>query len=935
MRPINLKISAFGPYAGEVEIEFNKFLDKGIYLISGNTGSGKSTIFEAIKFVLYGEENGEVRSKYASDDAPTFVMMTFLLHGKEYKVTRNPKYLRPKSRGEGSTVAKAEAELVYPDGKVVSGYANVTKEINAITGLNGEQFSKIVMIAQGKFRELLVADTASRSKIFRDIFKTEPYDKLQRKMKMKYLEAYKENAKTNDSIKQFVQGIRTAEEYENKTRLDNIVNQEIITDIDEVLELAKEIIEIDEKAYETNLNLLQEENKQIQEMSNKLLEDEKLIESIKSLQKEIVKLNEYEEQFVSVKEAYDRETNLKDDRDKLLVQLENEKKIVEKYKQYEEFIDKLSKENAKGIVLNEELCKAMEDKKLLSEKIVGVEARQQEKLENEKQLMLLDVTIKENEELQKKLKKVVEGHLRLIEIEKKYKIKLQEFKEKEERCNAIKAEYNSAFKTFIDAQAGIMAKELEGNPNMPCPVCGSVTHPMLAKYIETAPSEEEVNKLKEKLDCVTNEVMEASNEAGQTNIAKNNEKNNLMEIIGEIDSGINIENYYDKVNQMMPKVQDECSNLKIEKTRIQKVLEMLEKELAEVPNIKIKMENLETVIKSKENDINNSKLEVKQLETNIDNIKRELKSDSEEQALASLTKKETLYKEMVASYERSVEAYNRNVTERAQSKTIVEQLVKQLEVLDIEKITKESLEQTMTEVLAGLEESRHQLELLNNKRSNIIDDNNNIYSRIQGNKQIVESVQMQKNNLSKIAMRLSSLKTLSDTLNGEMEGKDKIKLETFVQISYFEQVIQKANTKLFEMTEGQYEFVRDVSSEDKRTKSGLELSVYDHYNGTVRSVKTLSGGEGFMAALSLALGMADIIEESASGIAIDTMFIDEGFGSLDEVALEQAMKVLSKLSDGNKLVGIISHVSSLKDRIDKQINVEKHISGGSSVKVVV
>ena len=194
---------------------------------------------------------------------------------------------------------------------------------------------------------------------------------------------------------------------------------------------------------------------------------------------------------------------------------------------------------------------------------------------------------------------------------------------------------------------------------------------------------------------------------------------------------------------------------------------------------------------------------------------------------------------------------------------------------------------------------------------------------------------MQKHNLSKIATRLSGLKTLSDTLNGEMEGKDKIKLETFVQISYFEQVIQKANTKLFEMTEGQYEFVRDVSSEDKRTKSGLELSVYDHYNGTIRSVKTLSGGEGFMAALSLALGMADIIEESASGISIDTMFIDEGFGSLDEVALEQAMKVLSKLSEGNKLVGIISHVASLKDRIDKQINVEKHISGGSNVKIVV
>ena len=156
------------------------------------------------------------------------------------------------------------------------------------------------------------------------------------------------------------------------------------------------------------------------------------------------------------------------------------------------------------------------------------------------------------------------------------------------------------------------------------------------------------------------------------------------------------------------------------------------------------------------------------------------------------------------------------------------------------------------------------LEELSNARQEVMAINNEVYSRIQSNKDVVVKLGEQKNNLGQISKRLSGLKALSDTLNGEMEGKDKIKLETFVQISYFEQVIMKANTKLFEMTEGQYEFIRDVSSEDKRSKSGLELSVYDHYNGTIRSVKTLSGGEGFKAALSLSLGMADIIEESAS-----------------------------------------------------------------------
>ena len=198
MRPINLVISAFGPYADKVDIDFNSFLDKGIYLISGNTGAGKSTIFEAIKFVLYGEDNGEIRSKYAMAETPTFVDMTFMLRGKEYRVTRNPKYSRPKSRGEGFTTAKAEAELVYHNGKIITGYSNVTKEIVNLTGLNSDQFSKIVMIAQGKFRELLETDTANRSKIFRDIFKTESYDKLQKKVKAKYIETYKENSKTID-----------------------------------------------------------------------------------------------------------------------------------------------------------------------------------------------------------------------------------------------------------------------------------------------------------------------------------------------------------------------------------------------------------------------------------------------------------------------------------------------------------------------------------------------------------------------------------------------------------------------------------------------------------------------------------------------------------------------------------------------------------------
>ena len=935
MRPINLKISAFGPYAGEVQIEFDKFCDKGIYLISGSTGAGKSTIFEAIKFALYGEDNGEARSKYADEDVPTYVEMKFLLRGNEYKVIRNPKYERPRKSGTGTTTAKAEAELIYPDGKVVSGYSNVTKAINILTGLNSEQFSKIVMIAQGKFRELLVADTASRSKIFRDIFKTEPYDKIQRKVKNMYLEVYKENAKTNDSIKQYVQGIKVSERFDKKVRLENIINQDIITDLDEVLGLLDELIALDEKNYEDNNCILIKKNEEIEKITGDVSEWQKVIENIETLRAELGKLLQYENESEAITKEYEAENNLKPVREQLLVELEQEKIVVEKYKQYEGFIASLDKAVRKDEELQKEINKLSEDKTDIQNRKVEAEKKTQIKLEKEKQFISLEASIKEKEEYRRKLGKIEQHHNRLASGEGVYKQKLDVFKRKEAICEELKNEYNEAFKLFIEAQAGLMAKQLEENPNSPCPVCGSTSHVKLAKIISGAPTEIVVNKLRAKYDEATTEVMEASNEAGKANNANNIERANLLEAIKEVDDSWNIDNYYENMSKTIADIVSELYEMQKQRDMLEDEIKAIQKELDGVNNSKELFDELELKLKAKEGELNSNKLEIKTIETNLENIKSQLKTDNEAEARENLRQKEVTYKEMVESYERAVFKYNEHTNNKTKSKAIVNQLATQMKFNQMEEMTEDSLIVQMDSLIKNVSESNLRLEELNKVRQDTIAVNNEVYSCIQGNKEIVVKLNMQKRNLGQITRRLSELKTLSDTLNGELEGKDKVKLETYVQISYFEQVIDKANIKLFEMTEGQYEFIRDISSEDKRSKSGLELSVYDHYNGTVRSVKTLSGGEGFKAALSLALGMADIIEESASGISIDTMFIDEGFGSLDEVALEQAMKVLAKLSEGNKLVGIISHVSSLKERIEKQINVEKHMSGGSSVRIIV
>lgn len=935
MRPINLVISAFGPYADKVDIDFNSFLDKGIYLISGNTGAGKSTIFEAIKFVLYGEDNGEIRSKYAMAETPTFVDMTFMLRGKEYRVTRNPKYSRPKSRGEGFTTAKAEAELVYHNGKTITGYSNVTKEIVNLTGLNSDQFSKIVMIAQGKFRELLETDTANRSKIFRDIFKTESYDKLQKKVKAKYIETYKENSKTIDSIKQFIQGIIINKSFSKRNALEKIMKQDIITDIDETIELTNMLISEDEICYKNNISKMEVSQEEISRLNNNINGIISSLKEIEALERELNKYSIYVEENKEIVSDYESVNSLKEQREQLYADIETLKKTVEKYKQYDEVMAKLKKVNTDELLISEVLTKLQKEKNELQIKLDETSEKVILKSEYEKKIIKLDSDIKSNTEYIQKLEKILELGKRLDEASKAYEEKVEVLKTEEKICANLRLEYNDKFLLYIEAQAGIMANELRKNPGMPCPVCGATEYIRLAENIKEAPTEDEVSHLKEKLDKATDKVMKASANAGNIMSDRDNLRGNLIIGIEEVKLNCSVDDYKEKANEAKKMAAQQQKNLKNSQDECSRELVQLQKVLDEIPLLKETLQKLEDDIKNTEIQMNENKLKTKELETIIDALKLELKDNSEEETRSTLKSMEEKYVQIVERIEKTISRYSKHIADMAASKAIIEQFVKKLKDLGLTKTTNEEIINVKVKLIYSNREYTEKLRLVEEAYSKLVDDNNNVYLRIENNKRIVASVEVQRINLQNLGKRLSSLKNMSDTLNGELEGKDKIKLETFVQISYFEQVIERANTKLFEMTEGQYEFIRDMSSEDKRTKSGLDLCVLDHYNGTVRSVKTLSGGEGFMAALSLALGMADIIEESASGISIDTMFIDEGFGSLDEMALEQAMRVLAKLSEGNKLVGIISHVSSLKDRIEKQINVEKKMSGGSLVKVVV
>ena len=224
---------------------------------------------------------------------------------------------------------------------------------------------------------------------------------------------------------------------------------------------------------------------------------------------------------------------------------------------------------------------------------------------------------------------------------------------------------------------------------------------------------------------------------------------------------------------------------------------------------------------------------------------------------------------------------------------------------------------------------------LTEKKTELTEKSETISTRIYTNNRAKENISKKATELTTIEEKWTWVKALSNTANGNISGKEKIMLETYIQATFFDRIIDRANTRLMVMSGGQYELIRRQEASNYRSQSGLELDVKDHYNGSIRNVKTLSGGESFKASLSLALGLSDEIQSNAGGIKLDTMFVDEGFGSLDEESLQQAIKALADLSEGNRLVGIISHVAELKERIDKQVIVTKEKTGGSKVTIVI
>lgn len=909
MRPVYIRMSAFGPYAGIQELNMEELGAGGLYLITGDTGAGKTTIFDAITFALYGEASGDsreagmLRSKYADPSVPTEVELTFIYGGKTYKVCRNPEYERPTKRGTGMTMQKAEAELIYPDGRVVTKPKDVTAAVTEIMGVNREQFCQIAMIAQGKFRDLIEKGTTERQKIFREIFRTAPYQQVQDILKGKYRALERECETLRESVKQYIQGILWNKDVSEETP------------VEEVMELLTEQNKADQEIQAGLFEELQQKEQVLQKIRSELERDRERKKRQKLYLELQDKRQEQQEQLVEVRRRYQGEQEKGPERQRIGDEISRLESLMPQYLRLEELRknERESQDECAKLAVRQrqretklaELKDKIREGKKAGEALAGAPEKYQKLLfESEKHQKYM-------ERLQN-LSKVI---LQYEKMQQDLLVKQREYQTERDKVQKKEMDYRAKNQAFLDEQAGILAQTLV--EDQPCPVCGSIHHPAPAEQNLGAPSKDELELLQQELEQCRVREAEASRKAG--------------ELLGNVRS-------------REESIRKEAEELELAGTseEITACLMALRKQGQEAgmrlkQNLKLASE------KVKQKDMWNRLLP--EQEKILEKVTEELQQIRERQ-VAVESKQKAAGEEIqrlteVLPYSGQKEAQEKHI-ELVQKQNVMKRQLEQaekaaqtaeVEIAGTEGRLKELRQQLEEAVEADTEALRQKQAEIETEKAACEERGKELHHRIQNNQSVLKNLQNRSKELVEKEKQYIMVRSLAVTALGNIPGKEKIMLETYVQMTYFDRIIARANTRLMVMTGGQYEMKRRRGSSNLRSQSGLELDVIDHYNGSERSIRTLSGGESFQASLSLALGLADEIQASAGGIRLDTMFVDEGFGSLDSESLEQAVQALAGLAESRRLVGIISHVDELKNRIDRQIVVKKERSGGSTAEI--
>ena len=920
MRPLTLTLSAFGPYAGQITLALEQLGKNGLYLIRGDTGAGKTSIFDAIAFALYGEASGDqreaamFRSQYAAPDTPTFVELTFESAGKTYRVRRVPEYTRPAKRGGGVTLQRAEAELTMPDGRVVTRVKEVGQAVREIVGVDREQFAQIAMIAQGDFLKLLVASTEERMRIFRQIFHTGRYQKLQAALKDQLAALSRARDKLRDGLMQAVGSARYPADSVLGQRLADAQAGRLL--LQETAALLDEIVRQDSAAQEAGRRVLECLDKQIGQAARTLGQARELAAARTQLRDAQAKRQAIQQEMEKAGAARAALAARKPEREALAQQaaaLAEEVRRHEACSRLDQALEAAQKRYTDGCAAQAACAKQLTD---LADQQAAARAGQERLADSairaEKQRAEHAALLEEQRAfngLSRDLDAVAASARQYARVQKDYLAAAQS-------AEAAQGRYQQMNRAFLDEQAGILALGLQDGA--PCPVCGACSHPRPAQVTLGAPREADLEQAKQQAAAAQAEAGRLSAEAGQLRGALEARRAGLQQRARELLGDVPCEEMAEQIAAAGAALRDRLAACK-------SALDQAQQDMRQLDQFGHTLRTLEQAVQQAQARQAAAQQAIARAEQDTQHLARQKQELADglrypDQAAARRAAQQT--KDTIQDLDRRTEqadqAYQACKSQADALEGTIAALAGQLEhapEIDMETIQAE-------------------LEACNARRRALEDGQTARAARLDRNQDALRALETHGAALAEAEQKWGWVKSLADTAGGQLVGREKIMLETYVQMTYFDRILERANTRLMVMSRGQYELKRRAQAENNRRQSGLELDVVDHYNGSVRSVKTLSGGESFQAALSLALGLSDEVQSAAGGVQLDVMFVDEGFGSLDEEALEQAVRALSDLSGGNRLVGIISHVEALARRIDRQIVVTKHGTAGSDAVIV-
>ncbi len=923
MRPIKLSISAFGSYSAPTEIDFSKFGEHGLYLVAGDTGAGKTALFDAITFALYGEASSEarsqdlLRSQYASEDEETYVNLDFEFNGNTYRIERNPSY-DYEQVNENETVRKvhhpAQAHFTGPDGLDVIGAQETTEAVHKLLGMNVHQFTQIVMIAQGRFQELLTADTDTRNKIFRELFHTEPYKNIQERLRAEEKELADRIHERKHDVGRAIEALSCAEDSSAYVKYKVLKGRGENADPREGIEFAMRILAEDKNALDAKNEKINVHDTIVTQLNTSISRAEQTIEVFNHLERASARIPELIKARDESREAYEelvtstQTTRIK----RLRVTLDEANRTLPKYMELNR-LQELAKESTAEADRLDETTKTIEDE------IVQKQSKYAADQQSANELAGADIKLAEAENKMREIRRGIVTYDRAKECYENYTVAVKSYdnmvealKQETARFKRVSEQYHAILGAYLAGQAGILAESLIDG--MPCPVCGSTDHPKRAVKSVGTPTEDRVREA----EAIMNNARDAAElgarhaHAAKERIA--NELHNTEQAFHDAQMPAVTEDALDllkrrgevltlareELEASMDEYRDRADALAALNERLPKQRAMIERLLAERTELIQRSSALRDKTKYALSSANRMKQEFP--------FSRE---DIAKQQIKTLRSEIEEYDKKLAECKAKAEADQRELEKAEAGREEIQRTLDETGAT-----TKHGKEEQIRKNNQSLEQTRAVLEQLRSEKEEIA-------LRIGLNNTSLRTLITIEKELSADIERHEWIAKLADTADSNLRNRKKITLEEFVQTAYFDRIIDRANQRLHFLTDGQYALIRS-RNQSMEKHDALELNVRDRYTGKERSVRSLSGGESFLASLALALGLSDEVQ-SQTGIDIDTMFVDEGFGTLDSETINIAIRVLERLSGDHRLVGIISHVEKLRARIPNQILVTKEL----------